>query len=233
MNTFIPRAAALANDLRKTKYGFTYMTHPYVVAFLLDCEESGLTNWREGKMHGKNLLQCPNSTTIQQFKDAVRRGDVWWHAFPHNPMPGLYDASLFNASLAIGKRIAWHLGVREPTTYSQRDETGMTRSIIPLLNANNIGMVSLGAGGGSGGHPQYRTYFCGKTMLQTPLSFLYLIMVMSGLHVLPANGIGIYCAWNTDNGGPLSKLSKTFTMGCARNTPTQMFMNRRLTIFAM
>ena len=53
-------------------------------------------------------------------------------------MPGLYDASLFNASLELGQSLADQLNVRRPTTYSQRDETGMTRSIVPLLAAKNI-----------------------------------------------------------------------------------------------
>jgi hypothetical protein len=208
MNTFIPRAANLANELRNTKYGFSYMTHPYAVAFLLDCEESGLTDWRPGPTYGKNLLECPNRTTIQQFKEAVKSGDVWWHAFPHNPMPGLYDASLFNASLAIGRSIAQELGVREPTTYSQRDETGMTRSIVPLLAANNVGMISLGAGGGSGGHPVIPDLFVWKdNATNTSVIFVFDHGYGGGLHVLPSNGVGIYCAWNTDNGGPLSKPS--------------------------
>jgi hypothetical protein len=204
MNIFLPRAANLANELRFTKYEFTYMTQPYIVAFLLDCEESGLTDWREGPTHGANLLECPNATVIQQFKNAVKRGDIWWHAFPHNPMPGLYDSSLFNASLAIGRDLAKRLGVRPPTTYSQRDETGMTRSIIPLLQANNINMISLGAGGGSGGHPVIPDLFVWKdNATNTSVIFVFDHGYGGGLHVLPSNGVGIYCAWNTDNGGPL------------------------------
>lgn len=185
MNTFIPRAAALANELRNTKYNFTYMTQPFIVDFLFDCEHSGLTDWRKGATFGANLLECPNATAIQQFKDAVKRGDVWWHAFPHNPMPGLYDASLFNASLAIGKNLADQLGIRSPTTYSQRDETGITRAIVPLLAAAKIGMISLGAGGGSGGHPEIPDLFLWKdNATNTSVIFLFDHGYGGGLHVL-------------------------------------------------
>ena len=122
IDTFIPRAAALAAQFRNTSTPFSYMTQPFVVAFLLDCAASGLVDWRSGHA-GEPLLQCPNATMIAQFKEAVARGDLWWHAFPHNPMPGIYDASLFNASLRMASRLADDLGVRRPTTYSQRDET--------------------------------------------------------------------------------------------------------------
>ena len=42
---------------------FRYMTQPFVVDFLLDCEESGLNDWRE-ETHGQPLLQCPNASTL-------------------------------------------------------------------------------------------------------------------------------------------------------------------------
>ena len=29
-------------------------------------------------------LACPNAKAKQDFYDAVQRGDIWWHAFPHN-----------------------------------------------------------------------------------------------------------------------------------------------------
>jgi hypothetical protein len=204
MNTFLPRAAALAEALRGTDTAFTYMTQPFVVAFLLDCEEAGLNDWRAGPTHGNTLLECPDATAIANFKASVQRGDVWFHAFPHNPMPGLYDASLFNASLNMAKRQAEALGVRAPTTYSQRDETGMTRAVVPLLSASNVGMISLGSGGGSGGHPVIPDLFVWKDLAtNTSVLFVFDHGYGGGLHVLPSNNVALYCAWNTDNGGPM------------------------------
>ena len=74
-------------------------------------------------------------------------------AFPHNGQPGTYDASLFESSLAMGSRLSKQLGVKPPVCFSQRDETGMTRAILPLLNKAGVSMISLGSGGSSGGHP--------------------------------------------------------------------------------
>lgn len=42
---------------------------------------------------------CPNASALAAFEAAVRRGDITWHAFPHNGEPEMYDASLFDAAL--------------------------------------------------------------------------------------------------------------------------------------
>lgn len=204
IETFIPRAIDQAERMRNTDTPFTYMTQPFVVDFLLDCEASGLADWRPGHL-GEPLLSCPNASSIEAFKAAVTRGDIWWQAFPHNAMPGLYDASLFNASVQMGMRQADALGVRRPTTFSQRDETGMTRAIIPLLAANGVGMISLGSGGSGGGHPVIPDLFVWKDKASDKqVLFAFDHGYGGGTHVLP-NGHALYCAWNTDNGGPMTE----------------------------
>jgi len=206
IETFIPRAIAQAESMRNTDTPFTYMTQPFVVDFLLDCEESGLADWRLPHV-GEPLLKCPNASSIAAFKAAVARGDIWWQAFPHNAMPGLYDASLFNASVQMGMRQADTLGVRRPTTFSQRDETGMSRSIVPLLSANGVGMISLGSGGSGGGHPKIPDLFVWRDAASdTQVLFAFDHGYGGGTHVLP-NGHALYCAWNTDNGGPMNENS--------------------------
>ena len=63
MDYFLPRAAQLAESLRASDTPFRYMTQPFVVDFLLDCEESGLNDWRE-ETYGQPLLQCPNASAL-------------------------------------------------------------------------------------------------------------------------------------------------------------------------
>ena len=202
IDTFIPRAIQMAKDLRNTSTPFSYMTQSFVAAFLLDCAGSGLNDWRPQNQN-KSLLKCPPASAVAEFKEAAKRGDIWWHAFPHNAQPGLYEASLFNASIAMSAKMARDLGVRQPTTFSQRDETGMTRAIVPLLQANGVQMISLGSGGSAGGHPEIPDLFIWRDEpTDTEVLFAFDHGYGGGLHVLP-NGHALYCAWNTDNGGPL------------------------------
>ena len=151
-NTYLPRAAKMAEAARQAGGDhYTYMTHPWIVDLFLDCKAAGIRDWRAG--HHQSLLTCPNATTLDQFRRAVTIGDIWMQAFPHNGSPETYDASLFEASLAMGARLASELGISPPRTFSQRDETGMTRAILPLLRAHNISAISLGSGGSAWGHP--------------------------------------------------------------------------------
>ena len=104
-------------------------------------------DWRNAKGGGgESLVHCPSDATKASFKAAAQAGDIFWHAFPHNAMPGLYDESLFNASLDMGFHLADAMGVPRPRAYSQRDESGITRAALPLLVKNNISIISLGSG---------------------------------------------------------------------------------------
>ena len=62
---------------------YIYMTQPWVVAFFMDCINTGMRDWRnpEGGL-GPEIIQCPNATVVEKFKAAVKRGDIFWHAFP-------------------------------------------------------------------------------------------------------------------------------------------------------
>ena len=195
---------------------FIYMTQPWAASFyqpgFCSADESGIFDWRNAEGGGGNsVLVCPNATQAAAFRAAATRGDVWWQAFPHNAMPGIYDASLFNASLALGARLADAFGVRRPSTYSQRDETGMTRAIVPLLRANNVTMISLGSGGSPGGHPVIPDLFTWRDeKSNTSVLFSFDHGYGGGMHIAP-NGVALYCDWNTDNGGPKSQASVAST----------------------
>ena len=207
LDTFIPRAIGMAEELRNSSTPFQYLTNAWLVSFLLDCEKSGLAGWGGPTVAGEPLLKCPSPSAIEAFKTAAKQRDVHWHAFPFSSNPGLYDADLLSASLKMAADLAADLGVRKPTTFSQRDETGMSRSIVPLLTAAGVGMISLGSGGASGGHPAIPDLF----VWRDPPSGEQVLFAFDhgyggGTHILP-NGVALYCAWNTDNGGPMSAKS--------------------------
>ena len=204
-NVFFPRAAAMADAARAAGGDrYIYMAQPWIVALFLDCAKSGVNDWRVG--HTSDLLlSCPNATTVAQFKTAVAQGDIFFQAFPHSSCPESYDASQFEASLAISSRLAEELGVGRPRTFSQRDETGMSRAILPLLNKHGVKYISLGSGGSKVGHPVLPGSHTpskgnmGVFRWVDEASRAEVLMTAdhgygSGLHVLPS-GVGLYCAW--------------------------------------
>ena len=66
-------------------------------------------------------------------------------------------------------------------------------------------MVSLGSGGASGGHPDVPDLFIWRDEASSSdVLFVFDHGYGGGLHVLP-DGTAIYCAWNTDNSGPMAE----------------------------
>ena len=66
---------ALAERLRQHKgeEQLRWMTQSWLAALYLSCPSAELP-----------VLHCPNATAVAAFEKAVLRGDIWWHAFPHN-----------------------------------------------------------------------------------------------------------------------------------------------------
>jgi hypothetical protein len=83
-------------------------------------------------------------------------------------------------------RMADELGIQRPTTFSQRDETGMTRAILPLLKKHNVTMISLGSGGSSGGHPKIPDIFVWRDEASdSEVLFAFDHGYGGGTHILP------------------------------------------------
>jgi hypothetical protein len=81
---YYPLAIDTANRMRKTSVGYVYTTHPWLVSLYLDCPS-----------HIWKGLHCPNDTSVSHFKEAVKRGDIAWHALPFNGQSEIMDSNLF------------------------------------------------------------------------------------------------------------------------------------------
>ena len=115
---------------------YRHMTQPWVLSLFFDCEHAGMLSWPGSgwERDGTPVLHCPNATLIADVKAAVTRGDIHFHAFPHDGEASYYpDSSLFEAALAMGQRIANATGIPAPRSVSQRDVPGWTRAALPLL----------------------------------------------------------------------------------------------------
>ena len=141
---FVPAAIANAGA------GVSFMIQPWIVSVYLDCSKAGMLFWPElghGFTAGVSSLHCPNSSSVAALRTALKRGDIVLHAFAHNAEASTYpDASLFEAGIEVGERLADELGIARPTVVSQRDVPGWTRATLPLLNKHGIHGLSFGAG---------------------------------------------------------------------------------------
>jgi hypothetical protein len=113
-----------------------FMFQSWVVNMYLDCP-TGMG------------LHCPNATEIATFEEAVRAGDITWHAFPHNAQLEIMDPRLIQAGIQLTHDLDSRFGLAPKHTLSQRDVPGMTRSVIPIVKEYGVDAITVGANDGS------------------------------------------------------------------------------------
>ena len=61
------------------------------------------------------IVPPPQATAVAAFKAALKRGDIFIHAFPHDGEASYFpDASLFESALTMAKRVAEDVGIAAP-----------------------------------------------------------------------------------------------------------------------
>ena len=207
-----PLAVSLGKQIRRGEFPSAYqsnrlnfMFQAWVVSMYLDCPE--------------NMgLHCPTASAVADFKEAIKHGDVVWHAFPHNAQLEMMSPSLIEAGLDLTFGLDDAFGLKRKRTLSQRDVPGMTKSVIPILKRNNVTAVSIGANGGS--TPQDLPP-CFVWQDKDSMESILGLFTWPGYGSFPITGSGVQqrmCVvdgldhalvynWNGDNAGPFSNIS--------------------------
>ena len=133
---FFPAAAATANELRERggPERLRYMTHAWLVNLYLHCPP------RQG-------LACPSAAALSSFRAAVQRGDIWWHAMPHNAELATMAPETIRAAIGVTHAVDDELSVPRKKVASQRDVPGLPRAVIPLMKSEGVVAISVGANG--------------------------------------------------------------------------------------
>ena len=185
------------------------MTQPWIASLYLDCANAGMRFWPQlgsGVKAGSSSLHCPNATSVAAFRAALQRGDIFVHAFAHNAEASTYaDASMFEAGIEIGERLADESGIPRPTAVSQRDVPGWTRATLPLLKRHGVVGLSFGAGTPPGkvDVPPLCVWRDVATDSEVVLTYETAYGTVATLFVLPT-GEALAAAWAGDNTGPPS-----------------------------
>lgn len=160
------------------------------------------------KQYAQVGVVCPNATEISQFKEAVARGYITWHAFPFNGEAETMDESLFSFALNMTHTLDDMFQLPHKTVLSQRDVPGMTKSVIPLLRKNGIQAISVGSNGGSAPASVPRA-FIWKNGAQSVRAFWvgggYSGFALPGevtLTQIPGSEDALVVKWRGDNAGP-------------------------------
>lgn len=202
---FIPAAINNSQVARAQNTSYKYMIQSWIVSLFLDCERAGMVSW-EGSGFAKDgtpVLHCPNASSIKALTDAMERGDIYMHAFPHDGEASYYpDVAIFEAALQLTFGVADSLSVARPTSISQRDVPGWTRASLPILNANGIRGLSFGAGTPPG-KPDTPPVFVWRDIAsgaEVVTTYETAYGTAATVFVLP-NGVAFAACWRGDNTG--------------------------------
>jgi hypothetical protein len=132
-NEHLPNAARLAQELRDRggEERFIFTTHPWILLEFFD-----------------NIAQCtterPNSTTIELVENAIKQGDITWHAHAFTAFIPMMDKNAFNMSLSVSSILDQRFNQKRKTSASHKDDMGHPISAIPILAENGITSVHIG-----------------------------------------------------------------------------------------
>ena len=175
-----------------------YLAQSYVLSLFLDCP-----------LHAG--LSCPNASAVASLKDAVKEGDIYLHAFPHNADLGHATPTVIDAGINVTRWVEATLGVPPSRSLSQRDVPGMPRSVVPLLSRRNISLISVGVNGASmypripsGNIFRWRDPPTGAEVYATWHPRGYGGIGTYDVAVAPGSTHAMLTDWNSDNMGPLN-----------------------------
>ena len=158
VHTYFQKVEQLGDAMRALEGTdrFIYTTHPWLMSLLMECpcppptdgSNPNATCAARSLNNSKALpLSCAGVAEIQQFKDAVAKGDIVWHAAPMNNQFENQSPLLVEAGLKLTRQYdhqfygpkAKH---NETITMSDRDVIYVTRSMIPFLSKYGTSMLS-------------------------------------------------------------------------------------------
>ena len=94
---------------------------------------------------GNVRLACPNATAVDAANDAIRRGWIWWHAFPFNAHMELsQDGSLLRAAVELTHNLDDEFGLPRKSVLSQRDVPGLSVAALSTLARAGVTAISFG-----------------------------------------------------------------------------------------
>ena len=223
-----PKAINTSREFRsKTNRTYRWMTQSWLVDVYRHCDKTVINRFGGPSSD----LICPTEEELAAFEEVVKLGDVVWHAFPHNAEPEMYDEGLFLSALNLTFRQDDYYGHPHRLTLSQRDVPGLTRASIRLLSKYGVKAVSVGENNAVAPVNVPNIFLWRDNSTDTEVVALFhprgygstppmdrpteaeLDKMSEGIQAgggvdysdcvtMPAAGVAICYAWNSDNQGP-------------------------------
>ncbi len=181
------------------KYFTQYFPQAVEVARAANADGRRRYVWTTGSWLLYEYLEQASAADRKVMEEAIRRGDVAWHALPFTWQTELLSPSMIEGSLAISKALDQRYGA-VTTGAKMTDVPGHTRGMIAPLARHGVGLLEIGVNGGS-------------TVAQLPPLFLWKdpsgasLPVMyhgdyGGIARVPGSDVALVTCVRDDNSGP-------------------------------
>lgn len=124
LNNFIPGALSLAEDLRETGKNNRFI-------------------WTTGSWLIYEFLEKADAASRRRMERAIDNNDIAWHGLPFTTHTELADPSLFELGIQLSKKLDNRFG-KKTIAAKMTDVPGHTRSLIPILEKNQIEFLHIG-----------------------------------------------------------------------------------------
>jgi hypothetical protein len=162
-------------------------------------EGNGRYIWTTGSWLLYEYLEKAAAAQRQQMEQAIRAGDIAWHALPFTWQTELMDPSLIAGGVGFSQELDRRFQ-RTTTGAKMTDVTGHTRGIIGPLAAHGIKLLDIGPNGACT-KPQVPPVFCWKDPDGRELLMLY-HSDYGGVVKVPGSDLAIDVECRGDNSGP-------------------------------
>ena len=177
---YFPRAIEIAATLRQRD--------PYV--------------WTTGSWLVYQYLEQTSGADKQRMENAIRTGDIAWHALPFTWQTELMDRSLIAGGVELSKALDRRFGT-STTGAKMTDVPGHTRGIIAPLTEQGVKFLDIGVNSAST-PPDVPPLFVWKDAAGNSLIVMYHRHEYGGVVKIPGSDLAVNVEVADDNAGPHS-----------------------------
>lgn len=155
--------------------------------------------WTTGSWLVFEYLDRAQPAEREVMEDAIRRGDIAWHALPFSWQTEMLTPSLIEGSLALSKSLDERFGITT-TGAKMTDVPGHTRGIVPPLAKHGVTLLEIGVNGGST-PAELPPIFLWKDPSGASLPMMY-HHEYGGVACVPGSDLALVTCVRGDNSGP-------------------------------
>jgi hypothetical protein len=158
--------------------------------------------WTTGSWLIYQYLEKSSGGERQRMEQAIRSGDIAWHALPFTWQTELMDRSLIAGGLSLARSLDQRFG-RTTTGAKMTDVPGHTRAIIGPLAEHGVKFLDIGVNSAST-PPDVPPVFLWKDPDGHSLVMMYHVHDYGGVVKIPGSDLAVSVEVRGDNSGPHS-----------------------------